>query len=193
MNAPLSPPPRPPQLYLGLRALIESTAAQFGAATIVSTSSASHYDSYAYGVATSIADLNDEANYSPLLAYGQSKLAQVVFTQELARRMAAEGKNVFVNVYHPGVVATNILEPLLDSLRNVAFLPTAVIEVRVRLKTNVSFTAVAIHGSISFVSATLNNRIESISDIFYSLRVFQEASIACKKVSQAPLYFFLLA
>ncbi len=117
------------QLYLGLRALIENTAAQFGAATIVSTSSASHYDSYAYGVATSIADLNDEANYSPLLAYGQSKLAQVVFTQELARRMTAEGKNVFVNVYHPGVVATNILEPLLDSLRQVAFLPTAVIEV----------------------------------------------------------------
>ena len=39
-------------------------------------------------------------------AYGQSKLALVLFTYELARRL--EGTGVTVNCLHPGVVATNI-------------------------------------------------------------------------------------
>ncbi len=51
-------------------------------------------------------DLNFERGYSTLKAYGRSKLANVLFTSELARRL--EGKNVLVNCLHPGVVATNI-------------------------------------------------------------------------------------
>ncbi len=39
-------------------------------------------------------------------AYGRSKLANVLFTRELARRL--EGKQVTVNCLHPGAVATNI-------------------------------------------------------------------------------------
>src|SRR6266702_4105859 len=38
-------------------------------------------------------------------AYGQSKLAQVLFTYELARRL--EGSGVTVNACHPGVIRTN--------------------------------------------------------------------------------------
>jgi NAD(P)-dependent dehydrogenase (short-subunit alcohol dehydrogenase family) len=38
--------------------------------------------------------------------YARSKLANVLFTYELARRL--EGKNVTVNAVHPGEVATNI-------------------------------------------------------------------------------------
>ena len=41
-----------------------------------------------------------------LTAYMQSKLALVLFTNELARRLASTG--VTVNCVHPGVVATNI-------------------------------------------------------------------------------------
>src|SRR2546428_5891623 len=39
-------------------------------------------------------------------AYGQSKLAQVLFTRELARRL--EGTRVTVNACHPGVIRTNL-------------------------------------------------------------------------------------
>jgi NAD(P)-dependent dehydrogenase (short-subunit alcohol dehydrogenase family) len=52
-------------------------------------------------------DLNwEHRKYSGLKAYSDSKLANIVFTQELARRL--EGIDVTANSLHPGVVATNI-------------------------------------------------------------------------------------
>ncbi|MEM6262027.1 MAG: SDR family oxidoreductase [Bacteroidota bacterium] len=44
--------------------------------------------------------------YSGLAAYAQSKLANVLFTYELARRL--EGKPIVVNCLQPGLVFTNI-------------------------------------------------------------------------------------
>lgn len=43
--------------------------------------------------------------YSSLRAYGQSKLANVVFTYELARRL--EGTGITANTLHPGFVGSN--------------------------------------------------------------------------------------
>jgi NAD(P)-dependent dehydrogenase (short-subunit alcohol dehydrogenase family) len=48
--------------------------------------------------------------YNTFAAYGASKLANILFTLELARRL--EGGNVTVNCLHPGVVATNIFRNL---------------------------------------------------------------------------------
>jgi len=50
-------------------------------------------------------DLQGEKKFSGWNAYGQSKLAQILFTHELARRL--EGSRVTVNSAHPGVVRTN--------------------------------------------------------------------------------------
>ena len=44
--------------------------------------------------------------YDGIRAYNQSKLANVLFTKALARRLA--GKGVTVNAVHPGVVATEL-------------------------------------------------------------------------------------
>jgi len=49
-------------------------------------------------------DLQGERNYSEQKAYPQSKLASVMFTYELARRL--EGTGVTATVLHPGVVST---------------------------------------------------------------------------------------
>src|SRR5216684_24821 len=49
-------------------------------------------------------DLQAEKHYRS--AYGQSKLAEVLFTYELARRL--QGTGVTANCLHPGFVATNI-------------------------------------------------------------------------------------
>jgi NAD(P)-dependent dehydrogenase (short-subunit alcohol dehydrogenase family) len=50
------------------------------------------------------ADLQGEHAYSGQRAYNQSKLANVLFTYELARRL--DGSGVTANVLHPGVVRT---------------------------------------------------------------------------------------
>ena len=49
-------------------------------------------------------DLQAERRYNGQRAYNQSKLANVLFTYELARRL--EGTGVTANVLHPGVVRT---------------------------------------------------------------------------------------
>jgi NAD(P)-dependent dehydrogenase (short-subunit alcohol dehydrogenase family) len=51
-------------------------------------------------------DLQAEQHFSSMRAYGQSKLAMVLFTYELARRL--QGTGVTVNCLDPGFVATNI-------------------------------------------------------------------------------------
>jgi retinol dehydrogenase-12 len=49
-------------------------------------------------------NLQGEKKYSGIAAYGQSKLANIMFTYALARRLAGTG--VTANCLHPGVVAT---------------------------------------------------------------------------------------
>ncbi len=52
-------------------------------------------------------DLQAVQSYSALGAYAQSKLANILFTRELARRL--EGTGVTANCMHPGVVSTDLL------------------------------------------------------------------------------------
>jgi NAD(P)-dependent dehydrogenase (short-subunit alcohol dehydrogenase family) len=51
-------------------------------------------------------DINLERGFNVFKAYGQSKLATVLYTRELAKRLKAKG--ITVNCCHPGAVATNM-------------------------------------------------------------------------------------
>jgi NAD(P)-dependent dehydrogenase (short-subunit alcohol dehydrogenase family) len=54
-------------------------------------------------------DLNWERNpYNAWRAYGQSKLANLLFTAELQRRLTAAGSDVLATAAHPGYAATNL-------------------------------------------------------------------------------------
>ena len=52
-------------------------------------------------------EIGNPNHYRGFQAYCQSKLANLMFTYELARRL--QGTGVTVNAVHPGVVATNLL------------------------------------------------------------------------------------
>ena len=52
-------------------------------------------------------DINWEKSYNPVMAYGQSKLANVLFTNELAKRL--ENTGVYAYSLHPGSVQTELL------------------------------------------------------------------------------------
>jgi len=49
-------------------------------------------------------DLQSERAYKPFQVYGKTKLANIYFTRELARRL--DGREVAVNALHPGFVAS---------------------------------------------------------------------------------------
>jgi len=68
---------------------------------VINVSSVAHYSGH-----IEFSDLQSERNYGWLKAYGQSKLALVLFTRELARIL--KGSGVTAYSLHPGAVATNI-------------------------------------------------------------------------------------
>lgn len=53
-------------------------------------------------------DLNSERNYRRWIAYGRSKSANLLFTHELARRLAAAGSGTVAAAAHPGYSSTNL-------------------------------------------------------------------------------------
>lgn len=83
--------------------LMGSLRAAGPGARIVTVSSAAHRLSLARFDAT---DLNFETGYSAFAAYARSKLMNVLFTRELARRLSGTG--LTANTLHPGVVDTGI-------------------------------------------------------------------------------------
>ena len=64
-------------------------------------------------------DLNWEHGYGRWRAYGQSKLANLLFTYELQRRLAAAGAGAISVAAHPGYAATNLqaAAPRMDGSR----------------------------------------------------------------------------
>jgi len=83
---------------------------------IINVSSVGHYNGH-----INFDDLNLEKEYGGWKAYGQSKLALVIFTHELAKKL--QGTSVTVNAVHPGTVATNIWSRPLGPVGFIMALP----------------------------------------------------------------------
>jgi NAD(P)-dependent dehydrogenase (short-subunit alcohol dehydrogenase family) len=79
--------------------LVKETAKLAGSARIVNVSSRAHTRGKMHWD-----DLELRSEYRAFTAYSQSKLANILFTYELARRL--EGTNVTANCLHPGVIAS---------------------------------------------------------------------------------------
>ncbi|MFD3687891.1 oxidoreductase [Nocardiopsis sp. NPDC058631] len=87
-------------------------------------------------------DVNLEQSYTPYRAYDQSKLANLLFTLELQRRLEEAGSPVLSTAAHPGYAATNLqshgANPLL---RGIALLGNRV------------FAQSAAHGALPIIFA----------------------------------------
>lgn len=70
-----------------------------GSARVINTASASHQ-----GADLDFDDLQSTQSFGAVKAYGRSKLCNILFTRELARRL--RGTGVTANCLHPGFVAT---------------------------------------------------------------------------------------
>ncbi|KAK3434338.1 short-chain dehydrogenase TIC 32, chloroplastic [Eucalyptus grandis] len=74
---------------------------------IVIVSSEGHRFAYREGIRFD--KINSESEYSSIQAYGQSKLANILHANELARRLKEEGVQITANSLHPGAITTNLL------------------------------------------------------------------------------------
>ena len=87
-------------LTMGLLPLLEGTPG----ARVVTVSSAAHRRGEMV-----FDDLDFERrDYRPMVAYGQSKLANLLFTSELHRRLVASGSDVLSVAAHPGWTGTDL-------------------------------------------------------------------------------------
>jgi len=64
-------------------------------------------------------NLDGSKGYAPWRHYGQSKLANLLFANELARRLRDTKRTA--NALHPGVIATNLARNMLDPVSHALF------------------------------------------------------------------------
>jgi NAD(P)-dependent dehydrogenase (short-subunit alcohol dehydrogenase family) len=91
--------------YFILTCLLLPRLRAAGRARTVSTASDAHW-----GAKLDFTDLQCESDYAFFDAYSKTKLCNVLFTRELARRIAGSG--VTANALHPGLVDTRLGDPV---------------------------------------------------------------------------------
>ena len=64
-------------------------------------------------------DLRSDREYTASQVYRKTKLANILFTYELSRRL--EGTNVTANCLHPGVIATKLLDDYMGGSHDAGF------------------------------------------------------------------------
>lgn len=85
---------------------VKDTARKNGTARIINVSSLAHHQGYIVP-----GDLNyNTREYKSWEVYGQSKLANILYTKYLAKKLANEG--ITVNALHPGVVRTELVRSM---------------------------------------------------------------------------------
>jgi WW domain-containing oxidoreductase len=82
-------------------------------ARVVTVSSGAHRATRKAGI--EFDDLSGEKHYSRWTAYGQSKLANLLFAKELARRLGGRGQSA--NAVDPGAINTNLARNTSAPLR----------------------------------------------------------------------------
>ena len=95
--------------------LLEPLLQKSKMARVIQTSSVASFDTFDHKVATSLDVLNDPSVPMPKYAmqyYGQSKLAQILWSKHLTNRLG-DNSTIYVNACHPGAVNTFIWDKII--------------------------------------------------------------------------------
>jgi len=109
-------------------------------------------------------DLQSTHNYVGMTAYGQSKLANVLFTRQLARQFAGSGVTAYS--LHPGVIRTAIWRDAWSTWRSFFLAPAWL------------FMKTAAQGALTTLYCALDPELENVSGRYYSDCKEKEASKA---------------
>jgi NAD(P)-dependent dehydrogenase (short-subunit alcohol dehydrogenase family) len=113
----------------------------------------------------------ERRRYGGTTAYNQSKLANVLFTKALARRLASKG--VTVNAVHPGVVSTELTRELPSFVRAIA---------KLFMLTPAEGAATSLH------VATAEELETTTGEYFEKSRPRKAAAAACDEAAQERLW-----
>ncbi|XP_024859457.1 retinol dehydrogenase 14-like isoform X2 [Kryptolebias marmoratus] len=102
-------------------------------------------------------DINQEKNYNPWKSYAQSKLANVLFTRELAHRL--QGTGVTAYSLHPGVILTELGRHLL---------PTIPLWKRTMYKAFAFFIKNPTEGAQTTIYCAVEETLQNESGLYYS-------------------------
>ncbi|XP_034479707.1 retinol dehydrogenase 12-like [Drosophila innubila] len=122
-------------------------------------------------------DLNSDKSYNSYSAYSQSKLANVLFTRELAKRL--EGTGVTVNALHPGTVQT-------DLLRHYKFFETTIGRLMVKGFQWLLFKTTK-NGAQTTLYAALDPDLNGVTGLYFSDCKLKDVSKAAKDEKSAKL------
>ncbi|KAH8277836.1 hypothetical protein KR018_008508 [Drosophila ironensis] len=122
-------------------------------------------------------DLNSEKSYSRIAAYGQSKLANILFTRELSKRL--EGTGVTANSLHPGAVDTELT-------RNWEFLKINILQYLIRPLLWTLFKT-ARNGAQTSIYAALDPDLKNVSGLYFSDCKPKDVAHAAKNDKTAKL------
>lgn len=101
-----------------------------------------------------------QGKYNTMFAYGQSKLANIMFTSELARRL--EGTDVIVNSLHPGAVNTELA-------RNIPrMIPLSSIIFPVLFYISTFFTKTSVQGAQTSIHCAVDESVANVSGVYFS-------------------------
>ncbi|KAG7488558.1 hypothetical protein MATL_G00036110 [Megalops atlanticus] len=98
-------------------------------------------------------DINSERRYDPVKAYGQSKLANILCTRSLAKRL--QGTGVTVYSLHPGVVRSDLWRHLSTPIQ-------------VAVKVFRPFTKTSVQGAQTSIYCAVAPELEKESGGYYS-------------------------
>ncbi|CAG0880162.1 unnamed protein product [Darwinula stevensoni] len=118
-------------------------------------------------------NLNSEKEFSKYLIYGNTKLANVLFTKELARRL--EGTGVVANCLHPGVVHTEFARWLPQILQ-----PIVHIILSIFIKTPEEGAQTSIHVAVSEEAGRVNGKYFSDCKMTVESEKAQDMELAKK-------------
>ena len=93
--------------------VVEKTAAAYGDARIINTSSGLHMacQELDLSLLTSPTRTKQPAAYDAVWRYGRSKLANILFTRELSAQLEdRKAKGIYVNCFYPGNVPTEAMD-----------------------------------------------------------------------------------
>ncbi|XP_041916792.1 retinol dehydrogenase 11-like [Alosa sapidissima] len=123
-------------------------------------------------------DINLDKDYNPMKSYRQSKLANVLFSQELAKRL--EGTGVTVYSLHPGVIRTELGRHLW---------PTIALWKRLFFQPLILFIKSPWEGAQTSIYCAVDESLQNTSGLYYSdCAPKQAAPQACDAAAATKLW-----